>query len=219
MSDMTSKSETVAEFTGIESALDRYHDAVARNRGGRLEAIAAAIDGGHTLNWLREQSQHGDWAGWVEREGQTLRTAHNWRKLAETGLTTEQVVEQGGMVAVLRARNATRPSDEIDDMESVLEGFIAQVTDSVAHERQERHRVQIEEFWQRIGALKAEGYAAAHATGFLSVVLKAKALALAKEIHILRNEQRVRLGEPEIDFEIDLDADFPGAGDLLREIR
>ena len=52
---MVSKSETVAEITGIESTLAQYHDAVARNRGGRLEAIAAAIDGGHALNQLREQ--------------------------------------------------------------------------------------------------------------------------------------------------------------------
>ena len=202
---MVSKSETVADITDIESTLAQYHDAVARNRGGRLEAIAAAIDGGHALNQLREQAQHGDWEGWVEREGQTLRTAHNWRKLAETGLTAEQVVEQGGMVAVLRARNATRPSDEIDDMESVLEGFIAQFSDPVVRERQQRHLAQIEEFKQRLHAQKAE-LEAGLATGLIATDFKARMHALSKEIHTLRNEQRVRLGEPEIDFE----TDYPG---------
>ena len=112
-------------------------------------------------------------------------------------------------MAVLRARNATRPSDEIDDMESVLESY-SELFESTT--RQERHRAQVEEFGQRIGALKAEGEAAAHATGLLSADFKSRAYALAKEIHTLRNEQRVRLGGPEIDFE----TDWPGAGDLFR---
>ena len=153
---MTSKSETVAEFTGIESALDRYHDAVARNRGGRLDAIAAAIDGGHTLNWLREQSQHGDWEGWVEREGQTLRTAHNWRKLAETGLTAEQVVEQGGMIAVLRAGNATRPTDEFDDMESSLVAINRMFEEVDVIEKWDAFPARFEHLRERQQAVKAK---------------------------------------------------------------
>ena len=183
---MVGKSEIVAEFTGIESALDRYHDAVARNRGGRLDAIAAAIDGGHTLNWLREQSQHGDWAAWVEREGQTLRTVHNWRKLAETGLTAEQVVEQGGMIAVLRARSATRPTDEFDDMESSLVAINRMFEEVDIIEKWDAFPERIEQLVACTRALEAERTS----SGIVTKDMADRAESFAKDALILRREMR-----------------------------
>ena len=99
--DAMTKSETVAEMPDLETALGQLHDAVARHKRGREDAIQAAIDGGLALAALRDRAQHGDWGRWVRRAGLTERTAHNWRRLAAMGMTAEQVVERGGMRAVL----------------------------------------------------------------------------------------------------------------------
>lgn len=106
------KSETVSDFSTIEDALYTLRGAVERHTEGRLAAIEAAIDGGHALNALRQRAQHGDWARWVHDVGLTERTAHNWRRLADTGLSAQEVLDQGGIRAVLQTLSAPRNGNE-----------------------------------------------------------------------------------------------------------
>ena len=195
---MTSKSETVADFTDIESTLDRYHDAVARNRGGRLEAIAAAIDGGHALNRLREQSQHGDWEGWVKREGQTMRTAHNWRKLAETGLTAEQVVEQGGMVAVLRARNATRPKDEHDEIDAATHALARQLRVLIHQDKLVALEQRLTD-WRAIAQAEVDKYIGKEEPRGLGERLWADIGVFHNDTHEWWDEEYALAGKPHVD--------------------
>ena len=196
--DMTSKSETVADFTDIESTLDRYHDAVARNRGGRLEAIAAAIDGGHALNRLREQSQHGDWEGWVKREGQTMRTAHNWRKLAETGLTAEQVVEQGGMVAVLRARNATRAEDETAELDSAMSALDRQLREVIHHDKSAALTRRMQD-WLALAEVEVDRYIGKEEPREVGERLWAGVGVLHNDLHGWWDEEYALAGKPHVD--------------------
>ena len=81
------KYPTVGHLTNIEDALYTLREAVERHTEGRLAAIGAAIDGGHALNALRERASHGDWERWVSDVGLKRSTAHNWRRLADTGLS------------------------------------------------------------------------------------------------------------------------------------
>ena len=104
---------------GIEHALLVLHEAVERHREGRLTAIEAAIVGGHALNELRRRAAHGDWEQWVSDVGLNRATAHRWRQLADTGLSAQEVIDQGGMRAVLRAA-AARPTGDVDER-AVLE--------------------------------------------------------------------------------------------------
>ena len=105
------KSETVAEMPDLETVLGQLHDAVARHKRGRKDAIQAAIDGGLALAALRDRAQHGDWGRWVRQAGLTERTAHNWRRLAGLGMTAEQVVAEGGLRKTL-AKHKVKPEPE-----------------------------------------------------------------------------------------------------------
>ena len=48
---------------------------------------------------------HGEWEDWLHRVGLVPRTASMWMKLAGMDLTTEDVIERGGIVQTLRGGN------------------------------------------------------------------------------------------------------------------
>ena len=85
----------------LEELLEATSDVVARFRRGQLEAVSAALDGGLLLAEAKSRLQHGDWLPWLERVGLNGRTAQRWMQLASLDLTAEEIVERGGIRAVL----------------------------------------------------------------------------------------------------------------------
>ena len=98
----------------LEELLFDAQDCVTRWKAGRVEATAAAIDGGNILTMARGLTGHGDWLEWLAKVGLPPMTASRWMRLAALGLAAEEVVERGGVRAVLketshRTRTDRRP--------------------------------------------------------------------------------------------------------------
>ena len=86
----------------LEELLLDTLDCVSRAQAGRLQALEAAIEGGGLLKMARQMTVHGDWILWLEKAGLNRRTANDWIRLSDLGMPAEQVLELGGMRAVLR---------------------------------------------------------------------------------------------------------------------
>ena len=81
----------------LEELLFDAQDCVTRWKAGRVEATAAAIDGGNILTMAHGLTGHGDWLDWLGKVGLTPTTASRWMRLAALGLDAEEVVERGGV--------------------------------------------------------------------------------------------------------------------------
>ena len=97
----------------LEEMLGDVCDAVPRFRTGQFAAIEAAIDGGKMLALARAKCGHGDWIPWIERAGLTRPTANRWIRLAELGLTAEEVQALGGIGAALNAARTPKKAAEV----------------------------------------------------------------------------------------------------------
>ena len=90
-----------AALGNVEHIIDRLTAAIARHKRGRRMAVKSAIDAGHDLISLKSAVKHGDWQRIVDRLGLPARTARRWMKLAQLGLSPDQVLERGGVVAAI----------------------------------------------------------------------------------------------------------------------
>lgn len=105
----------------LEDLLPDIQQCVTRYQAGRLESIAAAVEGGQLLNMARRQLLHGDWMPYLEKVGLNRMTASRWMRLADLGLTPEEILKRGGMQAVLAAgadqekRPPRKPAQERHD--------------------------------------------------------------------------------------------------------
>ena len=70
----------------LEELLFDAQDCVTRWKAGRVEATAAAIDGGNILTMARGLTGHGDWLEWLAKVGLPPMTASRWMRLAALGL-------------------------------------------------------------------------------------------------------------------------------------
>ena len=70
----------------LEELLFDAQDCVTRWKAGRVEATAAAIDGGNILTMAHGLTGHGDWLDWLDKVGLTPTTASRWMRLAALGL-------------------------------------------------------------------------------------------------------------------------------------
>lgn len=118
----------------LEDLIFDVRDCIKRYDAGRLEAITAAIDGGRLLTHAKALTRHGGWLDWLTKTGLAQRTAADWMRLSELGLEPADVLEQGGLRAVLKAARS-RP-------------------------RQKTTAQRLAEAEARIGTLKADYYAA-----------------------------------------------------------
>ena len=96
----------------LEELLFDAQDCVTRWKAGRVEATAAAIDGGNILTMAHGLTGHGDWLEWLGKVGLTPTTASRWMRLAALGLDAEEVVERGGVSAVLKATSRRTRTDK-----------------------------------------------------------------------------------------------------------
>ena len=119
----------------LEELLLDTLDCVARAKAGRLQALEAAIEGGGLLKMARQMTLHGDWIVWLEKAGLNRRTANDWIRLSDLEMPAEQVLERGGMRAVLKD-SARKPNSQ----------------KSIA--------AQLKQAGDRVGAAKKEYYAA-----------------------------------------------------------
>ena len=95
----------------LEELLFDAQDCVTRWKAGRVEATAAAIDGGNILTMAHGLTGHGDWLDWLGKVGLTPTTASRWMRLAALGLDADEVVERGGVRAVLKATSSRTRTD------------------------------------------------------------------------------------------------------------
>ena len=86
----------------LEELLLATLDAVSRYRVGQREAVGAALDAGALLSKAKGRFHHGEWGDWLHRVGLAQRTASTWMKLAGLDLTTEEVIDRGGINAAAR---------------------------------------------------------------------------------------------------------------------
>ena len=125
----------------LEELLFDAQDCVTRWKAGRLEATAAAIDGGNILTMAHGLTGHGDWLDWLGKVGLTPTTASRWMRLAALGLDAGEVVERGGVSAVLKAtsrrtRTDKRPvSQRLEEVETRIGSLKADYYDALS-ERQ-----------------------------------------------------------------------------------
>ena len=94
-------------YTGIEDLLFATLDAVSRFRVGQREAVGAALEAGGLLTEAKGRLKHGEWGDWIGRVGLAPRTARTWMKLASMDLTTEEVIDRGGINAAAQGRGKT----------------------------------------------------------------------------------------------------------------
>lgn len=96
----------------LEELIPDIQECLARYQTGRLGAARAAIEGGQLLKMAKGKllPGNGDWTRYLAQIGISPMNASRWTRLADTGLTPEQVLEQGGIVAVLKA--ARQPETE-----------------------------------------------------------------------------------------------------------
>ena len=87
--------------------MSAYREAVGRFVISRRASIQAAIDGGRALIALRATVQFGDWSRLIVESGQSVRSARRWVRLAQLGLSSQQVLDRGGIRAVTDAKSAT----------------------------------------------------------------------------------------------------------------
>ena len=109
----------------LEELLDETISCVERYRAGRLAATEAALEGGRLLESARSRLNHGDWLPWLGRAGLNRATANRWMRLSRLGMTAVEILEAGGMRAVLEAQTTTprqrRPTRREDLQEEVEE--------------------------------------------------------------------------------------------------
>ena len=107
----------------LEELLDETISCVERYRAGRLAATEAALEGGRLLESARSRLNHGDWLPWLNRVGLNRATANRWMRLTRLGMTAVEILEAGGMRAVLEAQTTNqrprRPRRE--DLEEEVE--------------------------------------------------------------------------------------------------
>lgn len=128
----------------LEELLPDIQQCVTRYQAGRLESITAAVEGGQLLNLARRQLLHGDWLPYLEKVGLNRMTANRWMRLADLGLTPEEILERGGLRAVLaEAVNQAR-----------------QPPRKPAQERHDEAYDEIGRLYKRISALQEERRAA-----------------------------------------------------------
>lgn len=128
----------------LEELLPDIQQCVSRYQAGRLEAITAALEGGQLLTLARRQLLHGDWLPYLEKVGLNRMTANRWMRLADLGLTAEEVLERGGIRAVLaEAANQERKPPR-----------------KPAQERHDEAYDEIGRLYKRISALQEERRAA-----------------------------------------------------------
>ena len=96
-----------------EDAIIRLHGAVGSYHKSKVSALAAALAGGRALNDLKPLVSHGEWANYLTDEGLTRGRAWNWRRLADLGMSAQQIHDQGGMVAVLKKNKVGKPPVEL----------------------------------------------------------------------------------------------------------
>ena len=99
----------------IEDLLFATLDAVSRFRVGQREAVDAALDAGGLLTEAKVRLHHGEWGDWLHRVGLAPRTASTWMKLASMDLTTEEVIERGGINAAAQGRGKTASEADLPD--------------------------------------------------------------------------------------------------------
>ena len=91
----------------LEELLDETILCVERYRAGRLATTEAALEGGRLLESARSRLNHGDWLPWLDRVGLNRATANRWMRLTRLGMTAAEILEAGGMRAVLEAQTTT----------------------------------------------------------------------------------------------------------------
>ena len=96
----------------LEELMLDTREAVARYRGGQREAVAAALYAGGLLNQAKARLQHGEWGGWVKRVGLNPRTATTWMRLADLGLTEDDVIARGGINAAISSGKTAHMGDK-----------------------------------------------------------------------------------------------------------
>ena len=86
----------------IEDLTLKMHDVMKRFSVSRAATIANAIEGGHILNHAKAHLRDGEYTVWVKSVGMSATNAWNWRTIAETGLSVEEIIAKGGMSKVRR---------------------------------------------------------------------------------------------------------------------
>ena len=74
----------------------------ANERGHRLRQYAAMLKGGAALRRLKKGLPHGEWTPHLEKMGIEETKATRRMRLAATGLTAQQILDQGGQTKVLK---------------------------------------------------------------------------------------------------------------------
>ena len=78
----------------------------AQTRGKQLATAfyRVCIDAGNAALEAKKRIPHGQFTAWLEASCEvSVRSARRWMRLAETGLTAEEVAEQGGIRALVAA--------------------------------------------------------------------------------------------------------------------
>ena len=126
----------------LEELLFDAQDCVERFKAGQTEAIEAAIEGGHLLALARDLTGQGDWIAWLAKVGLNRMTANRWMRLEALGMAAAEVVEKGGMSAVLReASDRQRPSKPASQRLAEVTARIAGLKDDYYSALSERQRL------------------------------------------------------------------------------
>ena len=87
------------------SLIDRIKEHHAQVFTSRRTMTHHAIECGKLLLELKAEIDHGSWIPTVESIGMTQQTAFNRMRLAELELSADEVIERGGITAVLKSQN------------------------------------------------------------------------------------------------------------------
>lgn len=97
-----------------EDALIRLHGAVSSYHKGKVSTLAAVLAGGRALSDLRPLASYGEWGGYLADEGLSRGRAWNWQRLAELGMSAQQVHDGGGMRATLSKNKVGKPPKHLE---------------------------------------------------------------------------------------------------------
>ena len=104
---------------GLEELLMDIRQAAERFKVGQRTAVGAALDAGALLVEAKGRVQHGEWNVWVRNSaGLSPRTAQAWMKLSGLELSVDQIIDAGGIRAVLESKAKSRKSATVAHMPS-----------------------------------------------------------------------------------------------------